>query len=616
MIVKMTKYQFVLFSGECGAFVERLRGLGMVDITTSGWEPSVDDRALLQRIETLRRADDQLSEFRMTEAFDRYAVAYESAEETYAEYLRLSDISAEYDAEIERLQKIQEEVTPWGEFSSADIQRLEREGVTYNYFVASEAAFEQIEAERSADLVIHKVSQQEGQIYFVVVTREGEESDLNIDAQMLKPLTLSWSEAEAAIEQVDNLKESLNGSLSRVALSLPRLVESRTEAIAELQSRRVASSAEEAAEGQLLVLEGWAEAENTKAVDRMLGAQSALVYFKSDPTPEDNTPVKLKNNRYARLFEMVGNLYALPKYGTIDLTPFFAPFYMLFFAICLCDAGYGAIIFAAGLYLMRKGKKMEQAAWFTTVCGATAVAFGFLANAFFGMEISSLVPALASFPFINFQEDFFMASMAIGIVQILFGMVINIYVKTRSFGFRYALGNLGWFLIVASSVASAVLSNFGVTGFEFDSVAYYCVVGLGAALLLLLNTPGKNIFANIGSGIWATYDNITGLLGDVLSYVRLFAIGLSGGVLALVFNNLAMGMTGLDGSWDEIGIGSLIVKIICAALILILGHGISIFMSTISSVVHPMRLTFVEFYKNAGFEMGVRKFEPLDKEDK
>ena len=126
--------------------------------------------------------------------------------------------------------------------------------------------------------------------------------------------------------------------------------------------------------------------------------------------------------------------------------------------------------------------------------------------------------------------------------------------------------------------------------------------------------PSPNFFLkNFASGLWDTYNNITGLLSDVLSYIRLFAIGLSGGVLAQVFNELAIGLTGLRPFPDEFGVGT-VFQILGATAILLVGHAINLFMSTISSFVHPMRLTFVEFYKNAGFEMTTRAFEPLTKE--
>ena len=129
--------------------------------------------------------------------------------------------------------------------------------------------------------------------------------------------------------------------------------------------------------------------------------------------------------------------------------------------------------------------------------------------------------------------------------------------------------------------------------------------GVGGVLMLLLNNPRRNPLINFGAGLWDLYNNLTGLLSDVLSYIRLFAIGLSGGVLALVFNTLASGFVP-EGA-------NILVRLLIMIPILLIGHGINLFMSTISSFVHPLRLTFVEFYKNAGFEMAPRNFDPIRK---
>ncbi len=610
MIVKMLKYQFVLFAGECDKFVESLCDLGMVDITTSTWEPSQEDHELILSVEAHTKAENRLAEFLNSEKFSPKAKMYNSGAEAFESYASVSSQIADYDSQIEKLYAAAKEVEPWGEFSSESLQQLGKEGITLNYFIAIESDYEAIKMERSADLVMSKISSVDGKIYFVVVTRDGDGVDLNIDAQLLKPLTLSTSQIEAQIKELEQSREALSGELSRAAMSIELIREHKSEVVERLQQSRVSRSAEQAAEGSLLVMEGWAEENTSTKVDALLDAQSGLVYFKSQPTPADNTPVKLQNNKFAKLFELVSNLYALPKYGTIDLTPLFAPFYMLFFAICLCDAGYGAMILAAGLFLRFKGSEsMQSAGMLTILCGTTAVIFGFLANSVFGVEFSKM-PIFESFKFINFQQDFFVASMAIGIVQILFGMLIRIWVTTQAFGFKYALGSVGWFLIVFSGVVSLALPAMGV---ELNSMIYQGVIYAGLALLIFFNNPDKNIFANIGSGIWEAYDRTTGLMGDVLSYIRLFAIGLSGGVLALVFNDLAIGMTGLDVSWADQTVLELIPKILGATLILLAGHGINLFMSTISSFVHPMRLTFVEFYKNAGFEMATRKFEPLNR---
>ena len=155
---------------------------------------------------------------------------------------------------------------------------------------------------------------------------------------------------------------------------------------------------------------------------------------------------------------------------------------------------------------------------------------------------------------------------------------------------------------------------WAIPHFGASSPAFYAALGVGGVLMLVLNTPGRNPLVNFGAGLWDFYNNLTGILSDVLSYIRLFAIGLSGGILATVFNDLAQGLSP-DIPVVKVVVMVLIpvVKVVVMVLILLVGHGINLFMSAISSFVHPMRLTFVEFYKNAGFEMALRPFDPLRK---
>ncbi|MFR9526651.1 MAG: V-type ATPase 116kDa subunit family protein [Rikenellaceae bacterium] len=606
MIAKMSKYDFVLHSRAYGDFIDKVRALGLVDLTTTGWEPSDEQRDMILEIEARTKAEAALRAFAQGEEFAADAAA---VVDPYALYLTTDARAQQLQQEISAMQKSAEESAPWGEFSVDDLEALERQGVALHYFVANDSAYENGREQWVAHYAVELIRSFEGNSYFVVISPEGD--DVMIDAQELKRPAMTSAAANKAIEGLAAELVALNADFSKCAVGLELLEAGRIALIGELQSSKVRSMATEAADGSLLVMSGWAEAQTSAKLDALLEEYSSVIYIKRDPTPEDDTPVKLKNMWFPRIFEMIGNMYALPKYGTLDLTPLFAPFYMLFFAICLCDAGYGAVILAAGLGIYFKGgDSMRQAAWLSMLCGVTAVLFGFFANSFFGMTISA-APLFSGFKFINFQQDFFSISMMIGVFQILLGMAVNIVVCSRTFGFKYALGSLGWFLLIFSASLSAALSAAGVTAFGFSSIPFLAMVVVSLVLMLFFNSPDKNVFANFGAGLWDTYNNITGLLSDVLSYIRLFAIGLSGGVLALVFNSLALGMTGLDQGIAGQPVGSVIFQIIGAAVILLIGHGINLFMSTISSFVHPMRLTFVEFFKNAGFEMATRKFDPL-----
>lgn len=608
MIAPMMKYDFVLFAAQSEDFINRLRELGLVDITTAGWEPSEEERQLMLDIEGHAKAAEFICEFRKDEKHaELKAEPFATAAEAYEHYLAAQQQAAALRTEIGRLEKTADELRPWGGFDVQRAAALAEQGIVLHYFSAQAGTYDEHLAEWSAQYTLSEVARTETTVYFVAIAASGEE--VSLDAQEMKTPTMDIREAERRIAESEKQLAALDAEFARVAASERLLVGGAAALKERLQGARVKATARKAADDTLLIMEGWAEKETSNKVDALLEEYPNVVYLKQAPTPEDDTPVKLKNGAFARTFEMVGDMYARPKYGTLDLTPYFAPFYMLFFGICLNDAGYGLILLLAGLYMLWKFRApgtMRRASWFATLCAVSTVVFGLLCGSFFGMNLKDYFPSI---PFIDFQKQFFVLSLVIGVVQILFGMALNLWTKMRLFGFSNVLGALGWFIILLSCCLAMGLPMAGlaIPGFTSGSVAFYVALGIGGALLLLLNNPRRNPLVNIGAGLWELYNNLTGLLSDVLSYIRLFAIGLSGGVLALVFNTLAGGFVP-DGA-------NIVVRLLIMIPILLIGHGINLFMSTISSFVHPMRLTFVEFFKNAGFEMAPRAFDPIRKMD-
>ena len=616
MIVKMMKYNIVLFSAERERFIERLRELGMVDITTSGWEPTEADRELVTALENRAKALAALEQFAAGD--DYTADAAKIAEgEVFEAYQRAQAAIAAAKSENTRLQKSLDEWLAWGDFDCSTLAKLAESGVVLRFFTTQRSTFEKNSAEWGANLNIAVVGEDDAQIRFVVIGNGSEE--IAIDAQEQKAPTMNNTELKAAIEENEADIKAQNLVLSAVADARAEIEAELAALKSKMQDVRIEATADKAAEGLLLVMEGWAEKATSEQVDAVLNDYPNVVYIKENPSEEDNTPVKLKNNRFARLFELIGGLYALPKYGTLDMTPFFAPFYMLFFAICLNDAGYGAIILLLGI-LMRllMGEKMRKMSYLTMICGGATTLFGLATGSLFGLSIPTAL--------FDFQAEFFSWALALGVFQILFGMLLNIIFKASHFGIKSTFSTLGWFIVLVSGCLAGGLQllneNWVIPGFTTSSVAFYVAMGVGLFMMLFLNDLSRKpieyillygFLKNFASGLWDTYNNITGLLSDVLSYIRLFAIGLSGGVLAQVFNSLAMGLTGLDAGIEQFTVGT-VFQILGATAILLVGHAINLFMSTISSFVHPMRLTFVEFYKNAGFEMTTRAFEPLTKE--
>ena len=616
MISKMIRYDIVMHVAEQQYFIEQLRELGLVDITTTGWEPSESDRKSLMKIDAYNKAIESLESFKSSEEYVAGSEPFGSGTEAFEQYTKAQEKRAEILATIAQLEKQASDIEPGGSFSHDDIKRLADNGLKLRFFTAQPAAFAALLANAEEGITVVEIGKTQSLVYFAVVTSG--DTAVAVDGQEIHLPEADYQKTLQLIKQAHAENSALNRVLSRAAESLEAIKDSCAELKEQLQGLQVGATAQREADGKLLVMEGWAEAVTSEKVDKFLSEYPNLIYMRRDANIDDEAPVKLKNNKFASLFELIGSMYALPKYGTFDLTAIFGPFYMLFFAICLCDAGYGLVLLMVGLALLKKGgKSMRQAAWLSIVCASATVLFGAYANSFFGLSISEMLgygPGEPT-PFLDFQNDFFSISLAIGVFQILVGMAINIVMKTKLFGFTSTFGLLGWFIILLSGSLAVGLPMFdlAIPGFDASSPIFYGCMGVGAVLMLLLNNVKRNPLINIGSGLWDAYNNITGLLSDVLSYIRLFAIGLSGGVLAQVFNSLAMGLSGLDAGIDGSAWYVVAIQIVAASIILLIGHGINLFMSAISSFVHPMRLTFVEFYKNAGFEMGQRTFDPVRK---
>jgi V/A-type H+-transporting ATPase subunit I len=290
----------------------------------------------------------------------------------------------------------------------------------------------------------------------------------------------------------------------------------------------------------------------------------------------------------------------------MDLTPFFAPFFMLFFGFCLGDAGYGLLILIGATLLKRRvSKDMKKILSLLQWLGVTTIILGELFGTFFGINLIEVadegrISWLVPFRELMFNsEKMFYFALILGGLQIIYGMFIKAANITRQRGFKYALSTVGWIFLIVVSIALFSMKNETNTG--MINTLFYVLLGFSGILILFMNNPDKNIMINFGGGLWDVYSMVTGVMGDLLSYIRLFALGVSSAILGYVFNDLAMQMSG------DVPVLSQLIFVV----ILLVGHGLNIFMASLGAFVHPMRLTFVEFYKNAGFEGGGKSYDPF-----
>ncbi|MEG1564778.1 MAG: V-type ATPase 116kDa subunit family protein [Bacteroides sp.] len=605
MITKMKKLTFLVYYKEYEEFLSSLRELGVVHVVEK--QRGVADNAELQ--DSLRRLARLTATLKMLQN-QKLEKGIKPATEG-GDALRGSQVADEIDTLLAEKNKLaQQELTyakecdalqAWGNFEPASIQRLSDAGFNVGFYACSEGNYNEAwETEYNAT-IINRVS---SKIYFITLTKAGEEVELDVEQVKLPVYSLSQLETlyEETKQAIIAKEKQL---LTYTEKEIPALKAALKTLQGEIEFSKVVLSTEQAAGEKLMMLQGWAPASSEIAIKTFLD-ESKVYYDITSPTPEDNVPIELNNKGFFAWFEPICKLYMLPKYNELDLTPFFAPFFMLFFGLCLGDSGYGLFLLVGvtGYRLIAKNIKtsMKGILSLVQILALSTFFCGMLTGTFFGVNLYALPwPIFQQMKAHLYMDNnaMFQLSLLLGAVQIIFGMVLKAVNQGIQFGFKYAIGTIGWIVLLLAMAVSYLLPAVMPMG----GIAHLIVLGFAAAMIFLYNSPGKNIFLNIGLGVWDSYNMVTGLLGDVLSYVRLFALGLSGGILASVFNSLAVGM-----SPDNVIAGPIIM-----VLIFVIGHAINIFMNVLGAMVHPMRLTFVEFFKNSGYEGGGQEYKPFKK---
>ena len=317
------------------------------------------------------------------------------------------------------------------------------------------------------------------------------------------------------------------------------------------------------------------------------------------------------------MFESLTGMYGMPNYNEYDPTPIVSIFFLLFFAMCLGDAGYGLILVLVGLAMKKGWLKIAMfdgiGGLIATLGAATAVIGGALGT-FFGMSIINLVPeGTAAWNYYNFvgsniptpmgELPFQMLlALGIGVFHICLAMVIKAVGYTKRLGFKENIATWGWTLLIVGGLIVVLLGAGKLLSAEAIKWAIIAIGAISALAIYIFNTPGRNPLINVGAGLWDTYNMATGILGDVLSYIRLFALGLAGGMLGAAFNDLGKMVLGDGGlNW------------VFFILILVVGHVLNLLMSCLGAFVHPLRLNFVEYFKNSGYEGKGKTYNPLKK---
>ncbi len=588
MVTEMTKYCFILMSGEADAFLKKLQEIGMVDITRSVKPIDEQSEKLSYQADIYRKAIVALKEVEPAEF----------AEKTYGDLAAnvletVNGIESDRN-QLSQLRRDLEECQPWGNFDVNDIERLAKQGLKLHFYKAKA-----VDPAWKEQYALSEISNDGVNTYFVVVD---DQNEYEFPLKELPAPTRDCASIKKEIAALEDDIEQKNKHLSELKCHEDDLRKEMDKMASELDLHLAHVAGEKVAEDYITVFEGFAPASSEESLRALLD-QEDVFYVADKAKVDDNPPIKLKNNKYVSMFELLTDMYGRPKYNEFDPTVFISIFFMLFFAFCMGDMGYGLVLIGASLGLK---KMLGNIAPLGVTLGIATTVVGFFFHTFFSVDMlqwswlpegikSIMLPSqIAGF------DGTMVLALLVGVVHICLAMIVKTYQATKTKGFANSLGTWGWTLLIVGGV---IVGAFALLGVMETSLATWAIIIIGilsALGIFFLNDLHRNPLVNMGVGLWDTYQMVTGLLGDVLSYLRLYALGLAGAKLGEAFNAIGVQALG-DGG----------VNWIFFILIVVIGHVLNIAMCVLGAFVHPLRLNFLEFFKNSGYEGSGRNFNPL-----
>ncbi len=631
MIVSMKRMTLVAHKADEAGILSALQSTRAVEVISSGQDNNAQDslERAQARLQQLGDALKTLKPYAQKKSF--FASPAEARAEELFSMLpsavalsdRLSALARELastKSEIDKNDALIATLRPWNAFP-ADMQKYQL-SKHVKYFTGLIASSD-VEKLQSIDATAEYQLFNEGLLRTCVVACPIDEA--KSVANFLKSLDwtdfafpkMSGTPAQAMEELSEHnrtllaRKVELEAAINEAATGQNALVEGAYDA-AVIERDRALASAELSRSSATFQLEGWLPEDQANAVESAIEAVTDAYYLDiREPEEGEIPPSFVENKPLVSPFEQVTNLYSRPDPNGIDATPYMMPFYVLLFGLMLSDTGYGIVLSILTAIFIKLKKPTGMSGGFARVLfwgGISTIVWGALVGTIFGMDFDTLLGTNNIFPlFVDPMSEpigMLILCFGLGVIHILFGVALKMKLSFSRGDWQSAIfDSLSWILIVMGLIVYAVPS--AVQGVP----AVVATIGLGMAglgalmILLFKGRANKNPIMRTLSGLGELYQ-VTGYLSDILSYARLFALGIATGVIASVFNELCKMLMG-----SPILVLRILGIIVACALLVAL-HGFNIAINTLGAFVHCARLQYVEFYGKF-YEPGGRTFRPL-----
>ena len=591
MITAMTKYSFILLDGQQEGLLEKLQELGLMDITRSAKPVDETSGQIMTEVELANAFIEGLNKAEIPDGT--------VPERIDGDIIRLAGgMIMRYNKDRDSIRRLEKEIAAvkvWGKFNPEILSKLKEAGIPIHFHVIARKLFKE---EWADEYALSVIAEDKNSVWFAVAGEDALPGEIPAPTE---DISLKEKELEDTQRHFDKVISRLSGAKERIG----ELEAYKAQKLSELDLHLASVAAVPAAEGTIVTLEGYAPTESDATLCNALD-ELGVFYLKEEAKAADNPPVKLKNNWFARQFEVLTDMYGRPVYDEFDPTPILGPFFLLFFAMCMGDAGYGILLLLIGWFLKKKVPSMADMAPLVMILGVGTFVVGIVLHTFFGINLyeAAWVPEWLKKVMISGSVAGYDAQMVlavgVGVFHICLAMTVKCICYTRRFGFAKTIGSWGWTLLIVGGIVTGGLALLGIIDTPAVKIILIVLGIVSGLAIYLLNDLHRNPLLNVGSGLWETYNTVTGLLGDVLSYLRLYALGLAGAKLGEAFNAIGVQALG-DGG----------INWVFFILIVVVGHVLNIAMCILGAFVHPLRLNFLEFFKNSGYEGSGRRYKPL-----
>ncbi|MBP5627015.1 hypothetical protein J6X96_02465 [bacterium] len=595
MIVDMQKVAVLSVASGEAALLKQLRELGVLHITQKEKPERRSKDSVSDRIKAAQSVINTLMNCpkggRVPEI---------TPEETIR---KVQELTASISADTENAQKLTNQLellSAWGDFDPNVIRELRKSGVIVKLYSCQEEQ----EPEAPYGVIKQVIAKAKGQVYFALCGRE----DFNLELQEVSLPEKSTKELKLEREGLLRRAEESTKELNSLRGAVPALEEYLKRLDREYAYACAFDSV--TVDGKIVYLEGFVpEPEMGKLIETAKAEGWGLWYEKADRN-DPSVPTLLDLPGWLKPVKVVFDFIdAMPGYNECDVSLPVMIYFTLFFSIIVGDAGYGLIYLIASIILKLKvkAKAAQPAIIFLIILSCGTVVWGLLNGAFFGIAKDSLPPFLQGLPCLRGEKSMACVQWFCFAIALTHLAGARIWRAIIAGSVREALGNLGWMFFITCNFFAIVTMIVGDT-FPFvehtsvQSFPVWCYVGgvIGAVLILLFSVN----WGSIGDVLYTPFNFINSFV-DVLSYIRLFAVGLSGTYIATCFNSMgAMLYEGQTG-WKLIVFG------ICGALVIVIGHVLNIALGMMSVLVHGLRLNTLEFSNHMQINWEGKAYKPF-----